>query len=225
MIPIRDNIRSRTFPVVNWLIIGLNLLVFIYEISLSGTQLESFINQYGLIPSRLSPVIHGNFSVLKPAVLITLLSTMFIHGSFLHVIGNMWFLFVFGDNVEDRMGKINYLMFYLVAGIMAGVTHVALNLNSDIPAIGASGAISGVMAAYMFLFPRSRVVTLIPVFYILPLFVPIRAFVFIGIWFILQLLYGTSVLVLKGEATGIAFWAHIGGFVAGILLFRLFVRK
>jgi membrane associated rhomboid family serine protease len=137
----------------------------------------------------------------------------------------MWFLYIFGDNVEDRMGKVNYLLFYLLAGLLASITHFVLYIHSQVPAIGASGAISGVMAAYMFLFPRSKIITLIPIFFILPLFVSIRAFIFIGIWFVIQLINGTGHLLFHGAATGIAFWAHIGGFVAGMLLFRLFIMK
>ena len=225
MIPLRDAVPPKSFPVVNWLIIIANLAVFIFEWRMSEPQLEAFFNQYGLVPSNIMSAVFGDPSAFRLGVLSTFTSNIFIHGNFWHLIGNMWFLYIFGDNVEDKMGKLNYLLFYLLAGIIAGMTHFVLHIHSQVPAIGASGAISGVMAAYMFLFPHSKIITLIPIFIILPLFVTIRAFVFIGIWFVIQIVNGTSHLLFQGAATGIAFWAHIGGFVSGMLLFRLFVRK
>ncbi|MBN2214991.1 MAG: rhomboid family intramembrane serine protease [Bacteroidales bacterium] len=225
MIPLRDTIPAKTFPLVNWLIIVVNLAVFLAELRMSESQLEDFFYQFGLVPSKVMTALFADPSSVRLGVLSTFATNIFIHGNFLHFIGNMWFLFIFGDNVEDKMGKLNYLLFYLLAGLLAGMTHFALYIHSTVPAIGASGAISGIMAAYMFLFPRSRIITLIPVFYILPLFISIRAFIFIGIWFLIQLINGASHLLFHGAATGIAFWAHIGGFVAGGLLFRLFVRK
>ncbi len=225
MIPLRDTVPPKTFPIVNWLIILSNLLVFIAEYRMPEPQLEAFFYQYGLVPSRIMPAIFGDPSAIRPAILTTFISNIFIHGNLMHFIGNMWFLFIFGDNVEDRMGRINYLLFYLTAGLLASVTHYVLYIQSSVPAIGASGAISGVMAAYMFLYPRSKIITLIPVFFILPLFIPVRAFIFIGIWFLIQVLNGTRHLLFHGTASGIAFWAHIGGFIAGMLLYRLFVRR
>jgi membrane associated rhomboid family serine protease len=225
MIPLRDTIPSKTFPVVNWLIIISNLIVFVAETRMSEPQLAAFLYQYGLVPSRIIPAILGDTNDIRIGILSTFMTNIFIHGNLLHFIGNMWFLFIFGDNVEDRMGKLNYLLFYLMAGLLASITHYFLHVQSTIPAIGASGAISGVMAAYMFLFPQSKVITLIPVFYILPLFIPVRAYIFIGIWFLIQLINGTRLLLFHGTASGIAFWAHIGGFIAGLLLFRFFVRR
>ncbi len=225
MIPLRDTIPSKTFPFVNWLIIISNLVVFVAEFRMSEPQLEAFLYQYGLVPSQIISAVFGDPSAIRLGILTTFISNIFIHGNLLHFIGNMWFLFIFGDNVEDRMGKVNYLLFYLLAGLIASMTHFILYAHSTIPAIEASGAISGVMAAYMFLFPRSKVITLIPVFYILPLFIPVRASIFIGIWFLIQLINGANHLLFHGTASGIAFWAHIGGFVAGMLLFRLFVRR
>jgi membrane associated rhomboid family serine protease len=192
---------------------------------MSEPQLAAFLYQYGLVPSRIIPAILGDTNDIRIGILSTFMTNIFIHGNLLHFIGNMWFLFIFGDNVEDRMGKLNYLLFYLMAGLLASITHYFLHVQSTIPAIGASGAISGVMAAYMFLFPQSKVITLIPVFYILPLFIPVRAYIFIGIWFLIQLINGTRLLLFHGTASGIAFWAHIGGFIAGLLLFRFFVRR
>jgi membrane associated rhomboid family serine protease len=146
---------------------------------------------------------------------------MFLHGGWGHLIANMWILFIFGDNVEDRMGKVRYFLFYLLCGLIASLSHFVLYRNSVVPAIGASGAISGVMAAYMMMFPKSTIVSFIPIF-IIPLFLPIPAIIYIGFWFLGQLLSGTTSLMLSNSATGIAFWAHIGGFVAGLWLYRYF---
>ena len=222
MIPLRDTIPSKSFPIINYLIIIANLVVFIHEVRLPEIQLNEFMFKYGLVPDRILPGVieMGNYKILT-----TFFTNIFIHGGLWHFIGNMWFLFIFGDNVEDRMGKINYLLFYIITGILASFSHFILHMNSPVPAIGASGAISGVMAAYMFLFPKSKVITLIPIFYIIPLFVPIPAYIFIGIWFVFQLISGTGHLLSHGSATGIAFWAHIGGFLAGILLYKLFVPR
>jgi len=191
---------------------------------LNEAQLESFLIKYGLIPAKILAEISGNPSDFKIAMLSPFFTNMFLHGGFWHLLGNMWFLYIFGNNVEDKMGSIRYLLFYLIAGILASLTHFILYAHSPVPAIGASGAISGVMAAYMFLFPRSKIITFIPIFFILPLLIPIPAPIFIGIWFFGQLLSGTFHL-FHGTATGIAFWAHIGGFFAGMFLYKLFVRK
>ncbi len=225
MIPLRDTIPSKSVPIVNYLLITVNLLVFLHESRMSETQLEIFTLHYGLVPANILPAISGNFSLTGLGILKTFITNTFIHGSLWHIVGNMWFLFIFGDNVEDKMGKFGYLIFYLLVGILASATHFVLYSHSNLPVIGASGAISGVMAAYVFLFPKSKIITLIPIFLILPLFVSIPAYIFIGIWFIIQLISGTGGLIHHGAATGIAFWAHIGGFVAGMILFRLFVRR
>lgn len=225
MIPLKDTIRSKNFPFVNYLLIIVNLVVFIYEVRLTEPQLHAFFLEYGLVPEKIIPALTNATADGNLRILSTFLTNIFIHGGLWHFLGNMLFLFIFGDNVEDRMGKFNYLIFYLLTGLLASLTHFVLYINSPVPAIGASGAISGVMAAYMFLFPKSKVITLIPIFYILPLFVPIPAFIFIGIWFIIQLISGTSHLLYHGSASGIAFWAHIGGFVAGMFLFSLFVKR
>ena len=192
---------------------------------MSNPQVEAFVLHYGLVPANILPAIQNTFSLSGLEILKTFITNTFIHGNLWHLIGNMWFLFIFGDNVEDKMGKFGYLIFYLLVGILASATHFILYASSTIPVIGASGAISGVMASYMVLFPRSKIITLIPVFFIIPLFFPIPAYIFIGIWFVIQLISGTGHLVIHGSASGIAFWAHIGGFAAGMLLYRLFVRK
>ncbi len=179
------------------------------------------IYNFGLVPDKVRLLEVDNLYEFRITILRPFFSNMFLHGGWLHLISNMWILFIFGDNVEDRMGKLRYFMFYILCGILASFTHFILHRNSPVPAIGASGAISGIMAAYMFMFPKSTIVSLVPIF-IIPLFIPIPALIYIGIWFLIQLLSGTSSLMLSDSATGIAFWAHIGGFVGGILLYRFF---
>ena len=223
MIPIRDSIPSKTFPYVNWLIIALNLAVFLFELSLGQEALESMFYLYGLVPARYSNPEWGQSVGLESFNYIPFLSNIFLHGGWAHFIGNMWTLYIFGDNVEDRMGHGSYFLFYLISGIAATATHYFLNINSTIPALGASGAISGVMAAYMFLFPKSKILFFIPIFF-LPYLVEISALIYIGFWFMMQLFSGTVSLVSTPNATGIAFWAHIGGFIAGMVIFRFFLK-
>lgn len=184
-------------------------------------QAEQIIFRYGLIPDqvRLSEI--TSLYELRTTVLRPFFTNMFLHGGWGHLISNMWILFIFGDNVEDRMGKVRYFLFFILCGFIASITHFVLHRNSPIPAIGASGAISGVMAAYMLMFPKSTIVSLVPIF-IIPLFLPIPAIIYIGIWFLGQLLSGTTSLMLSNAATGIAFWAHIGGFLGGLLMVRTF---
>jgi membrane associated rhomboid family serine protease len=160
---------------------------------------------------------------LRTMVIRPFFSNMFLHGGWGHIISNMWVLYIFGDNVEDRLGKLRYFFFYIFCGFAASMTHFILYRNSAVPAIGASGAISGVMAAYMLMFPRSTIISLVPII-IIPLFIPIPALIYIGLWFILQLFSGTTSL-MSGAATEIAFWAHIGGFLGGLWLCRILVRR
>ncbi len=225
MIPLKDTIPSKRVPVVNWLIILANIVVFIFELTLNHQQLEVFFYKYGLVPATVIAELAGKNSEPGIHTFTPFFTNMFIHGGFWHILGNMWMLYIFGDNVEDQMGSIRYLFFYLIVGILASATHFILFADSGMPAIGASGAIAGVMAAYMFLFPSSRIITLIPIFFILPLFIPIPAYIFIGIWFFIQLFIGTLHLVSHGAATGIAFWAHIGGFLSGMFLYKYFLAE
>ena len=216
MIPIRDTTPTRQVPIVNHLIIGLNVLVFFIQIG-QGTELDRFIYYYGLVPARYSvPEISAYFSIGQQAI--AFISFMFLHGGFWHILGNMWSLYIFGDNVEDHLGHLRYLVFYLLCGAASGISHLLLNLNSNVPTIGASGAIAGVMGAYFILHPSSKILTLIPIL-IIPWFVEIPAFIFLGIWFILQFL---NAALSGGGAGGIAWWAHIGGFVFGIVFLKLF---
>jgi membrane associated rhomboid family serine protease len=217
MIPIRDQIQSKSYPVVTRGIIGVNILVFLYQM-MQGENLERFIYLYGLVPARYSvPEVAAHFT--SGEQVFALFSFMFLHGGFLHILGNMWFLHIFGDNVEDRMGPIRFLLFYLLCGWVSGFAQLWANWTSTVPTIGASGAIAGVMGAYLILFPGARIITLIPIFFI-PYFIEIRAVVFLGIWFLFQFFYAS----LSGPegGGGIAWWAHIGGFVFGMIAVKLF---
>jgi membrane associated rhomboid family serine protease len=214
MIPLKDTIVSRSLPVVTGLIILLNCLVFFQELRMTDAQLERLVASLGFTPARLTH---------DPSSWWTLVSCMFLHGGWMHLIGNMWALFLFGDNVEDRMGSARFLVFYLLCGIIAGLTHYLINPASPIPTIGASGALAGVLGAYFLLFPTARVITLVPIL-IFPILIEIPAVVFLGVWFFSQLAYGTLSLGAE-EVVGIAWWAHIGGFVAGMLLMPLFRQR
>jgi len=216
MIPLRDAIRSKTFPIVNLLIIVLNALAFLWQFSL-GLQLKEAFLLYGIVPIRYSdPGLSAQFTIFEQVL--PFITSMFLHGGFLHILGNMWFLYIFGDNIEDRLGHIRYFIFYLLCGIAAGVIHLYTNWDSKIPTIGASGAISGIMGAYLLLYPRSKILTLIPIFFFFQ-FVEIPAFIFLGYWLLVQLF---SASLTPKNVGGIAFWAHIGGFIAGLIFVKIF---
>jgi membrane associated rhomboid family serine protease len=216
MIPIRDAIRSKHFPAVNVLIIGLNIIVFLWEL-IQGPHLEEALFLFGVVPIRYSdPALSTHFTTFQQ--FLPFLTSMFLHGGFLHILGNMWFLYIFGDNIEDRLGHIRYLIFYIFCGVAAGLVHLFTNWNSKIPTIGASGAISGVMGAYLLLYPRARILTLIPIFFFFR-FVELPAFIFLGFWLFLQLF---SANLTPSNVGGVAFWAHIGGFVAGLIFIKIF---
>lgn len=216
MIPIRDTIPSKNYPVVNNVIIVLNVAIYLVELA-QGEALDRFIHIYGLVPARYSvPEISGYFSFGQQ--LFSFISFMFLHGGFWHLLGNMWSLYIFGDNVEDRLGHLRYLAFYMLCGVASGFCHVLLNFHSTVATIGASGAIAGVMGAYFILHPDSKILTLIPII-IIPWFIEIPAFFFIGFWFILQIINAVGA---SGQISGIAWWAHIGGFIIGIASLKLF---
>ncbi len=217
MFPIKDDVIRQKIPIVTWGLIALNIIIFIYQIKLPQYQLMQFLAKYSLIPaSFFSQEIKTNYY--------TLVSSMFLHGSFQHILSNMWILWLFGDNVEDRMGSFSFLMFYLICGIIAGISHIYLESRSLVPSIGASGAIAGVMAAYMLLFPGARVLTLVPIF-IIPRLISLPSVIFIGIWFITQLLYGMMAFFENVGIGGIAWWAHIGGFLGGLFLYSFFLKR
>ena len=216
MIPLRDTTPTRNYPVVNTTIIGINVVVYFIQL-LQSTEINKFVYIYGLVPARYSiPQVAEYFTTGQQ--IFSLVSFMFLHGGFWHILGNMWSLYIFGDNVEDRLGPIRYALFYLFCGIASGLSHLILNWHSNLPTIGASGAIAGVMGAYFLLHPRSKILTLIPIFFI-PYFINIPAFVFLGLWFLLQFINAAG---SQGLGGGIAWWAHIGGFLFGMLFLKLF---
>ena len=218
MFPLKDTVRSRSFPWMNWLLIILNVVVFLHEAHMGRAELARFVGTYGMVPARL-------WSAPAEAWP-TLLTSMFLHGGWFHLLSNMWVLFIFGDNVEDRMGSLRYLVFYLLSGIAAGLVQAAVQPTSLVPTVGASGAIAGVLGAYMLFFPRGRVLTLVPVFVFIT-FIEIPAWFFIGVWFLTQLYSGWMALLPYGAHTmgGVAWWAHIGGFMFGVIFARAFAQR
>ena len=216
-IPLKDINPSRSYPVVNISLILVNVAVFFYQFALPPYEFKMFVLSNATVPARVTSFLAGQGGF--EAAFLPLFTSMFLHGGFLHLAGNMLFLWIFGDNVEDFFGHITYLFFYLTCGIGAGLFHVLFNLDSTVPALGASGAISGVMGAYMLLYPRERILTLVFIFLI-----PIPAVFILGYWFLLQFLAGISALgasVSGGEAV----WAHVGGFLLGMLLTGLARRR
>ena len=209
MIPLRDVIPSRTTPYITITIIALNAVAWTFEILLPHDALNEFLTIYGVVPAYFS----------YP----TLVTSMFLHGGWMHVIGNMWYLWIFGDNVEDRVGHGRFMVFYLLCGIAAALGQVVVDPNSTLPTIGASGAIAGVMGAYFVLYPRSRVLTLIPLIVLMPI-VEVPAIVLLGFWFVMQLFNaGTIAMTTSSRGGGVAFAAHVIGFVAGaggVFIFR-----
>lgn len=209
MIPLRDTIPSSRRPVVTYVLIALNLIAFLYEASL-GRAIEPFIFQWGLVPAK--------FYLTDPSSWATVLTSMFLHGGWLHVGGNLLYLWIFGDNVEDRMGHGRFLFFYLACGVCAAMAQVLASPASPVPMVGASGAIAGVLGAYLLYYPHARVLTLVPIFFFIQL-IEIPALVFLLLWFAMQLLSGVASLGGASSATGgVAWWAHAGGFAGGFVL-------
>ena len=220
MIPIRDSIRPGRKPFINWLLILINFWVFISAAGLSPSGLEELYLRYGVVPSEV--VYLAQTGAPLNLVITPFITAMFLHGGWFHIIGNMWYLWIFGDNVEDRLGHFRYLLFYLVTGIAGSMVHVLANPSSPVPIVGASGAIAGVLGGYFLTFPRSRVLSLVPVFFFLTL-MEIPAVIFLALWFILQLFNGS--LSLGGVANPVAWWAHVGGFVGGAILIKLIAPR
>lgn len=220
MIPIRDSTPSRRAPVVNYILIAINFIVFLFEISLGG-GLDNFIGQWAMIPQLVATDPTG-LRTPGPPPLLTIVTSMFMHGGWMHLLGNMLFLWIFGDNVEDAMGSLRYLVFYLLAGIVASLAQLVMSLDSPLPSLGASGAISGVLGAYLVLYPGARVLTWIPVLIFVVIRIP--AVIFIGLWFVLQTLQGLA-SVGDTSSGGVAWFAHIGGFVAGVVLVFFFRQR
>ncbi len=229
MFPIRDDQPSFTTPYVNYFIIALNLLVFIFvelPLQFQGPRaLNSLIFHFGLIPAHVTHAIAGSSEYSLTASLLTIFTSMFMHGGLFHILGNLWFLWIFGDNVEDYLGHFTYLVFYLLCGVAAALTDIALSPSSMIPTIGASGAIAGVMGAYIVLYPKARVQTLV-VLIVFFTFWWLPAWVFLGYWFFIQFI-ATSLTATQAhhQTGGVAFAAHVGGFIAGLVLVKLFPRR
>jgi|SRR5581483_9725640 len=239
MIPIGDSLRSRTTPWMNWALIIVNFLVFFYELTLMGnpagppfrrdvSELDRWTIEWGTVPCRLTDQCPGNElgRVIEreqgpPTEVINLVTSQFIHGGWAHILGNMLFLFIFGDNIEDAMGHLGYLVFYLAGGILAGLAQVWADPSATVPSVGASGAIAAVLGAYLVTYPRASVQVVIPII-IIPFFTQVPAVVMMALWFLTQLVGVGSVANTTGGAGGVAYWAHIGGFVSGMILVFFF---
>jgi len=223
MIPLRDDQPSFSTPFINYFLIVLNVLIFVWEVSVGHRALAGFLTEFGVIPQQTIAVLTGHSHYSPVTAILPLFTSMFLHGSFLHVGGNMLFLWIFGDNVEDYLGHFPYLLFYLLSGLAAAITHILLNADSRLPIIGASGAIAGVMGAYFILYPRARVLTWFPPIF----FFHVPAWLMLGYWFVVNFLSGTSTSIAEtGQGSGgIAFWAHVGGFVAGIVMVKIFPER
>jgi membrane associated rhomboid family serine protease len=222
MLPLRDDQARYSTPLVNYFLMGLNLLIFFFEATLDHRSLNLLIGQFGVVPSHLVAFLAGSPRYSLAVVVLPFFTSLFLHGGWMHVIGNMWFLYIFGDNVEDYLGHFKYLVFYMLTGVIAMATHVVMNLDSTAPAVGASGAIAGVLGAYFVLYPRARVLTW---FFVFVVWVP--AWIILGYWFVLNFLSGTAseLAVHRQSMGGVAFWAHVGGFISGALLVKVFGER
>lgn len=234
MIPIRDDAPRFSTPYITYFLLVANALVFLFELSFQGPARQQLFSTFGFVPIKLTALFTGvhhvaingaAVPVTPQTALIPLLTSMFIHASALHLIFNMWALWIFGDNVEDYLGHFWYLFLYLITGIIGTALHVVFNLHSAAPGVGASGAIAGIMGAYLILFPSARVTTWVPFLFIFIIRLP--AWLVLGYWFLLQFLSGaaTTIAYARQTESGIAFWAHVGGFVAGVALIKLFPRR
>jgi membrane associated rhomboid family serine protease len=225
MLPLRDDQPRYSIPWVNSFLIGLNLVIFLFEFTLDPRSLEVLVHQFGVVPSHVASFLAGSPRYGFPEIVLPFFTSMFLHGSWLHVLGNMLYLYIFGDNVEDYLGHFKYLAFYLLTGFIAMAVQVAVNLHSTAPTVGASGAIAGVLGAYFVLFPRARVLTW--VFELLILVIWIPAWIILIYWFVFNFLSGTETMlaVHRQNMGGVAFWAHVGGFIAGAVTIKMFPER
>ncbi len=214
MFPLRDSTPSRSFPAITVTLIIINIIIFVMETAAGPQALNDLVYIFGLVPVSLKEQI-------SPLGFYPIVTSVFLHGSWMHVIGNMWILWLFGDNIEDYMGSSRFLIFYLLCGIAAGLTHYLINPGSDIPVVGASGAVAGVMGAYFLMFRHAKILTYIPPIFLLNL----PAWIYLGFWGLSQLYCGTADIISANSCAQIAFWAHIGGFGAGMILYRPFLRE
>lgn len=226
MIPIRDDAPRYTRPYVTYLLVAVNVIVFLYELTLPAEVRNQLMFQFGFVPEHLTRVIAGSHHVALDATLSSVLTSMFLHASWLHLIANMWVLWIFGDNIEDYLGRVYYLVLYFASGLAAALLHYVVNANSAVPSVGASGAIAGIMGAYLVLYPSARVLTLIPLFIFFPM-IYLPAWLVLGYWFVVQFISGAATAIAYSSQTsgGIAFFAHIGGFLAGVFLIKLFPTR
>ena len=223
MFPIRDDQPRYSTPFVNGFLIALNILIYLFQSSLDPRSYELFARQFGVVPSHLSAFLAGSPKYPLAAIVISFFTSMFLHAGWMHVLGNMWFLYIFGDNIEDYLGHFKYLVFYVLCGLFAMGTQVAIYPYSNLPTVGASGAIAGVLGAYFILYPRARVLTW---FFVFVFYLP--AWVMLGYWFVLQFFAGAVSLSMAQagrDVGGVAVWAHVGGFVAGLVMVKLFPER
>ncbi|MFZ0859643.1 MAG: rhomboid family intramembrane serine protease [Candidatus Sulfotelmatobacter sp.] len=223
MFPIRDDQPRYSTPYVNGFLIALNILVYLFQSSLDPRSYELFARQFGMVPSHFAALLAGSPKYSLASVLVPFFTSMFLHAGWMHVLGNMWFLYIFGDNIEDYLGHFTYLVFYFLCGLFAMATQVAVHPHSNLPTVGASGAIAGVLGAYFILYPRARVLTW---FFVFVFYIP--AWIMLGYWFVLQFLAGAVTLSVAQpgrDVGGVAVWAHVGGFVAGLVMVKLFPER
>ncbi|CAA9892699.1 Membrane associated rhomboid family serine protease [Candidatus Methylobacter favarea] len=224
MIPIRDTAPCNSIPLVTWSLIAICIIVFVAMQLMPLQSSYRIVNLYGMVPVRYSNPQWAISSGLPFDYYLSFLTSLFLHGNWLHLIINMWFLWIFADSVEDRMGHLRFLIFYLMCGLLATILQWYFDPTLAIPVVGASGAIAGVLAAYFFLYPLERVVVWVPILF-LPVLIHVPAIAFLGLWIIIQLHNATTSLLFEGVTVDVAWWAHLGGFIAGSVLYRLFLRK
>ena len=225
MIPLRDDAPRLLTPFMTWFLLTLNVAAFLFELSLGPGSRTAFFFQFGVVPDHVTEALAGARGVSTQAVFVPVLTSMFLHASWLHLLSNMMALWIFGDNIEGYLGHFRYLLFYLACGVTASGIHVLFNSSSLVPTLGASGAIAGVMGAYFLLFPSARVLTLVPlVFVFFTTWLP--AWLVLGYWFVVQFLGGAATSLATGsQAGGIAFWAHVGGFLAGVAMIKILPQR
>ena len=221
MFPLRDSVFCKSFPMIVLALIGTNAGIFLYEQSLEPIQMRQLLSEYALIPARYFDHLWAYGMGLETDNYISILTSMFLHGGWFHVILNMWTLWIFGCAMEDRLGRVRFVLFYLLCGFAAAFVHTMLYPKSTVPVVGASGAVAGVIAAYAVSYPAARITVLIPLFCVIPLFVEVPAILFALFWFLMQILQGTLELYAPGLGGGVAWWAHLGGFCSGVLLLWL----
>jgi len=223
MFPIKDDQPRYSTPYVNGFLIALNILIYLFQSTLDPRSYELFARQFGVVPSHFLAFLAGSPRYPLPAIIIPFFTSMFVHAGWMHMLGNMWFLFIFGDNIEDYLGHFKYLVFYVLSGLIAMATQVAIYPNSNLPTVGASGAIAGVLGAYFILYPRARVLTW---FFVFVFYIP--AWIMLGYWFVFQFFMGAATLSMARpghDVGGVAVWAHVGGFVAGLVMIKIFPER